>query len=108
MWLEWLECGLYLEQNQEEEGSQETWVQVQGSPGTSKHCDLSFSLSVSKLNLVKAIPITNSKFEMAVILQLHAIMPIIDTFFIISTRQALCQALPAVSFTMTAKFAKDM
>lgn len=81
---------------------------VQDSPGTLKHHDLSFSLSVNKLNLEKAIPMTNSKFEMAVILQLRATTLIIDIFSITSTCQAVCQALLTVSFTITVKFAKDM
>lgn len=81
---------------------------VQDSPETLKHHDLSFSLSVNKLNLEKAIPMTNSKFEMAVILQLGATMLIIDTFSLASTCQSVCQALLAVSFTITVKFAKDM
>lgn len=54
---------------QEEEGSGETWIPVQGSPGALQRSGLSFLFSVSKLDLAKASPTTDAKFERAVILK---------------------------------------
>lgn len=54
---------------QEEEGSGETWIPVQGSPGDLQRSGLSFLFSVSKLDLAKASPTTDAKFERAVILK---------------------------------------
>lgn len=95
---------------QEEEGSGETWIPVQGSPGALQHCGLSFLFSVSKLDSAKAIPTTDAKFERAVILKNpHAIMlitTILSSWFPHARLGA--KLFPAVSLTMQVKFAKDM